>query len=197
MHEQLQQPEQHEAEPRDGPRIYVASLSDYNAGILHGTWLDATDDESAMESQISTMLERSPTAAREGLPAEEWAIHDYEGFGPLRLGEYDSLGTIARLASGIAEHGPAFSAWAAYVGLDSDELDQFEDHYLGEWDSLESYAESLLDDLGAPALLDQLPAWLQPYVALDIAAFARDLELGGDIAMMQTDTHTVFLFSGR
>ena len=30
-------------ESDNGPRIYVASLSDYNAGHLHGTWLGATD----------------------------------------------------------------------------------------------------------------------------------------------------------
>ena len=29
-----------------GPRIYVASLSDYNAGRLHGVWLEATDLDS-------------------------------------------------------------------------------------------------------------------------------------------------------
>ena len=35
-------PERH----HDGlePRIYVASLSDYNAGRLHGTWIHADDD---------------------------------------------------------------------------------------------------------------------------------------------------------
>lgn len=33
----------------DGPRIYVASLSDYNAGTLHGKWIDA--DQSAEDIQ--------------------------------------------------------------------------------------------------------------------------------------------------
>ena len=31
--------EEHEVLREDGPRIYVASLSDYNAGILHGEWV--------------------------------------------------------------------------------------------------------------------------------------------------------------
>ena len=39
------------------------------------------------------MLARSPMPG-----AEEWAIHDYEGFGPLRLGEYEDLGTISQIA---------------------------------------------------------------------------------------------------
>ena len=31
--------EEHEALARDGPRLYVASLTDYNAGLLHGRWI--------------------------------------------------------------------------------------------------------------------------------------------------------------
>jgi antirestriction protein len=73
-------------------RLYVASLSDYNAGILHGEWIDVTD-EGAMREGISAMLASSPTAKQEGLPAEEWAIHDYEGFGELRLSEYEGTRT--------------------------------------------------------------------------------------------------------
>jgi hypothetical protein len=49
------------------------------------------------------------------------------------------------------------------------------------WESTETYAEELLVDVGARAALDSLPTWLQPYVVLDVAGFARDLELAGDI----------------
>ena len=31
-----------------GPRIYVASLSDYNAGRLHGEWIDADQGAEGM-----------------------------------------------------------------------------------------------------------------------------------------------------
>ena len=43
-----EEPEAHEASPRDGPRIYVASLSDYNNGTLHGMWIEAVTDPEAM-----------------------------------------------------------------------------------------------------------------------------------------------------
>ena len=72
----------------DTPRIYVACLASYNAGILHGEWIDATDADTIREA-IQEMLKRSPTPG-----AEEWAIHDYEGFGPLRLSEFEDLGPI-------------------------------------------------------------------------------------------------------
>lgn len=185
----------HEAEPRDGPRIYVASLSDYNNGILHGRWIDATEDVHDMHELIDEMLRSSPTTARYGDKAEEWAIHDYEGFGPLRLGEYEALSTVARLAAGITEHGPAFAAWAEQVGTsEADQLDRFDELYRGEWDSADDYAEQLLDDMGATAAIDGLPEWLQCYVELDVAGFGRDLQLGGDITVVDKPEGGVWIW---
>ena len=46
------------------------------------------------------MLDRSPSGG-----AEEFAILDFEGFGPWRLGEYESIATWPTVAQGIAEHG--------------------------------------------------------------------------------------------
>ncbi|RYH20560.1 MAG: antirestriction protein ArdA, partial [Alcaligenaceae bacterium] len=56
------------------PRIYVASLSDYNAGILHGMWYDLGDfdDVDDVHAAIRAMLSLSPTALAERNPAEEW-----------------------------------------------------------------------------------------------------------------------------
>jgi antirestriction protein len=166
------------------PRIYAASLSDYNAGRLHGAWLDATGDADELAAGVQAMLASSPTPG-----AEEWAIHDYEGFGPARLDEYESLETVTALGRGIAEHGSAFAHWAALVGTgESDELEHFEDAYLGHFDSLEAYAEELFDDLGYTDLIDQvIPEHLQPYVRLDVEAFARDLELSGDVTSSEGD----------
>ena len=39
----------------DTPRIYVACLASYNAGILHGEWIDATDADVIREA-IANML---------------------------------------------------------------------------------------------------------------------------------------------
>ena len=181
-----------ELEPRPQPRIYVASLSDYNAGRLHGTWLDATGDSTELAAAINDMLARSPEPH-----AEEWAIHDYEGFGPLRLSEYESIDTIARIADGITTHGSAFAHWAAIVGTATEDLDSFEDGYLGHADSIEAYAEELVDDLGYTDLIDrEIPEHLQPYVKFDVESFAHDLELSGDVTTSEGDggvhlfTHT-------
>jgi len=173
-----------EHEPRDMPRIYVASLSEYNAGRLHGTWIDADQDDEALGADIQAMLE----ASHEPI-AEEWAIHDYEGFGPLRLGEYEDLATIAKVGRGIAEYGPAYAHWASITGLgDPDELDRFENVYYGHAESVVAYAEELLDDLGYFDLIERaLPEYIQPYVTLDVEGFARDLEFSGDITTSKGD----------
>jgi len=167
-----------EARPRPVPRIYVASLSDYNDGRLVGRWIDAAIEPEELAQQVEDMLASSPTPG-----AEEWAIHDYEGFGPLPLSEYERLAIVSRVACGIAEHGEAFAHWAALIGTsDPDDLDRFEDTYLGCFESLERYAEDLLDDLGYLDDVDKaVPEGIQPYVKVDIAGFARDLELSGEL----------------
>ncbi len=157
----------------DPPRIYVASLSDYNAGRLHGAWINADQDAESIGAEIAAMLTRSREPG-----AEEWAIHDYEGFGPVRLGEWENLERVGQLASGIAEHGEAYAAWVAYVGIDSaDDPDGFLDAYLGRWESVGSYAEQLAEDSGWYQALDELPTSMKPYVQIDIDQLSRDLSM--------------------
>jgi antirestriction protein len=193
-HERAPGAASHEALARDGPRIYVASLSDYNNGILHGRWVEAIDDTDAMHAEVAAMLQSSPTARRYGEVAEEWAIHDYEGFGELRLAEYDSLTHIAKIATGITRHGLAFTAWADHVNSDEELLDQFEERYQGEWESVVAYAEDLLDQLDAERVVSEAPGWLQSYLSIDAAGFARDLELNGDIVTLDQPDRRVWVF---
>jgi len=162
------------------PRIYVASLSDYNAGRLHGCWIDATQPIEEVWTEVNAMLAASPLVG-----AEEWAIHDFEDFGPLRLGEYDSLEQVACIGSGIAEHGVAYAIWADHVGSSqwAERLDEFADHYQGRWDSARDWAEELLDGIGID-LDASVPDFLAPYVRLDIEAFAADLAL--DYVVVET-----------
>jgi antirestriction protein len=77
------------------PRIYVASLADYNAGRLHGRWIRADLPSDEIYREIQEML------AASAIPdAEEWAIHDFEGFGPIRLAENTRIDTLARIVGG-------------------------------------------------------------------------------------------------
>lgn len=161
------------------PRIWVGSLADYNNGYLHGEWFDAAREANELELATKFMLRRSRMPE-----AEEWAVMDYDGFGPLRLGEYASFETISRIANGIAEHGEAFAAWAAHVGPEStDLLDRFQDHYRGEWESFEAYVEEYLQETGFYRFLDKAPEDMRGYIEVDVEQIARDW--GGDYEVVE------------
>jgi len=177
--------EEHEVQRETPPRIYVASLSDYNAGRLHGVWIDASEEIEIVYTAVEDLLSSSPEPG-----AEEFAIHDYEGFGSVRFSEYEKLETVVRIAQGIAEHGKPFAGWAAHLGESQwdDHLDEFADGYLGSYDSMEDYAEQLLDDMGFD--IDNLgPEYLQPYIRFDLEAFARDLSMDLDVEQDDSGVH--------
>jgi len=159
----------------DTPRIYVACLASYNAGILHGEWIDATDGD-VIREKIQEMLKGSPSPG-----AEEWAIHDYEGFGSIRLSEWEDVDRVAELGALIDEHGEAFAAYADHVGVDYATEESFQDAYCGEWDSEQAYAENLFDELYG----HDVPEHIAPYI--DYEAFARDLFMG-DYYSVESDS---------
>ncbi|MBB4853376.1 antirestriction protein [Mycobacteroides chelonae] len=181
-----------EGTPALAPKIYVASLADYNNGTLHGRWIDAARDADAVHADITAMLAQSREPG-----AEEFAIHDYDDFGTCRIHEFDSIELVSRIARGITEHGAAFAAWAEVHENDPDRLDDFQDAYLGHHDSVEAFAEQMADDLGYPDELAKLPETLQPYVHFNSAALARDMELASDIYAAPNPSGGVWIFDGR
>jgi len=156
-------------------RIYVASLSDYNAGRLHGAWLDCdgkTADE--LQDEVNAMLAKSPEPV-----AEEYAIHDHEGFGHGLIEEYTPLSDVAAIVDVLerADDPDALLEFCEYFAADlteADTLERFEDAYCGQWDGETEFAENLADDLG---FLADVPDTIRFY--FDYNAFARDLFLDG------------------
>lgn len=166
------------------PRVWVGSLAEYVNGDLHGTWFDATREPADLELAAKHMLRLGRTHT-----AEEWFIADYDGFGGAELGEYESFETISRIAKGIAEHGEAFAHWAAYVGSEStDEIERFEDHYLGEWESFEAYVSDYLEESDFYRFLEYVPEDMRGYVEVNVAQIARD---------WAADYHVIELQNGR
>ncbi len=152
------------------PRIYAACLAAYNNGQLHGAWIDADQSADDIGAAVEEMLAASPVPG-----AEEWAIHDHEGFGFLHLSEWESFERISAIAAGIATHGLAYAAWLAYdVSFDPADTDSFLDSFRGEWDSLRDYAEDFADSTGLYELAEQAGS---PYVAVDIDLLERDLDI--------------------
>lgn len=166
------------------PRIYVACLAAYNNGILHGAWIDADQSSDELHEAVQRMLTASPMPG-----AEEWAIHDYEGFGELRLSEWESFERVSAVAQGIAEHGAAFTAWLSYDESCDPDVSAFEDAYRGEWDSLRAYAEDYAEQTG---MYDAAEKSGSHYVVVDIDMLTRDLEI--ELYTAESDHHTVYVF---
>jgi antirestriction protein len=184
-----QEQEGREQEPKTSPKVWIASLSDYNAGHLHGAWVEANQEPDDIWEGINEVLRTSRVPG-----AEEWATFDYEGFGPLRLSEYETVEHISRLGRGIGLHGEAFAAFANFLGSEYELLDQFEDCYIGQWESAVAYVEEFLEDTGIDRILDDaVPDSLRDYVRVDTEALARDMEIEGSLLSVER-RGGVFLF---
>ena len=165
----------------DTPRIYMACLAAYNAGTLHGCWIDAAQDLDAIWSALRAMLATSPEPG-----AEEWAIHDFEGFGPLRLEEYDGIEHIHELACFIEEHGELGAALLEHFGGDIEDAERAIENYSGCFESLADYAQDLTEETS------QIPQHLAPYI--DYEAMGRDMEMGGDVFTIRTAWNETHVF---
>lgn len=153
------------------PRIYVACLAAYNNGKLHGRWIDVTTADE-MDAKIKAMLAESPEPG-----AEEWAIHDFEGFQGIKVHEHESLHDLEEIAAALEEHGDVFGALAGYLGHPKEALEAIENGaYQGTFRALEDWAEQYWDDTG---MLKEIPENARRYI--DFERWARDAELSGDI----------------
>lgn len=163
-------------------RIYVADLAAYNNGKLHGVWINACDDLDTIKTQINEMLAKSP----EGF-AEEYAIHDYEGFGGYTLSEYESIDATHDIACFIAEHPDFGGELLNHFGSDLGEASTAaEENYCGCYKSLADYAQELTEET------TQIPESIAYYV--DYERMGRDMDLNGDIFTIETGYETVHIF---
>lgn len=166
------------------PRIYVADLAAYNSGYLHGVWIDASAEVGDIQDQINTMLAASPVQ-----DAEEYAIHDYEGFDGYQLGEYEGIEAAHDIACFIEEF-PAFGgALLSYFSSIEEARRAAEEDYCGSFESLADYAQQLTEET------TQIPESLAYYINYE--AMARDMELGGDVFTLETGYREVHVFWNR
>lgn len=166
------------------PRIYVACLAAYNNGYLHGAWIDVDQDADDIRGEISAMLARSPIKG-----AEEYAIHDYEGFEGVTIREYTSIESVARMGAFIAEHGALGAGLLEQFVGDIDQAETaLQDCYHGQHASLGDYMEELTVESGVT-----IPEALRYYI--DREAMARDAEMGGEFFTIETARDEVHVFS--
>jgi len=160
--------------------IYVADLADYNAGILRGWWIAIMGDTTVneIEKQIQVML------AVKG--HKEWEIQDYYNLpkGAHKL----SLKEIVKIASLIDNKG--YEVVDAFLeNFDVDDIDTFEDRFIGVYKDLEDYA---YEEVNAGVDLEKTLGNLSGY--FDYEAYARDLEMGGELYIADIGPREVALF---
>ena len=144
--------------------IYVADLAAYNAGHLHGEWIDLDEhlyDPELVHETIQKILSSSPVPH-----AEEFAIHDSEGFAG-SISEYSSIEEVCELAGFIAEHEDAARASLALGGDLAEARERIENGYQAV-ESLAEFAQEYVDDMGL-----ELPS----FIHVDWESTGRDLAM--------------------
>jgi len=163
------------------PKVWVACLASYNAGILHGAWIDATD-EAELEEGRAAVLASSPIPG-----AEESAIHDYDEFPRnvvRHLGEFSGDAEVAAFGAFIAEHGAVGCSWLESVDnlecLDRDRLSEtFTDAYCGDYETEADYAYDRMTDTGA---MREVPEWLESHI--DWESVAEEMFQHGTLVLV-------------
>ena len=167
------------------PRIYVACLAAYNQGQLHGVWIDVKDDVSAIHQAIDTMLALSPVRR-----AEEYAIHDYEGFGGVALGEYTPISKVVEIAAFVRQRGRLGALVLDYFTGDLDAaVTALGEDYVGCFEALEDFFQARTEDTV------DIPKALRHYI--DYEAMARDAKLNGEVFTIETAHDAVHVFWSR
>lgn len=166
------------------PRIYVSTYAKYAAGSLSGQWLNVSD-----YSDRGAFL----AACR--------ALHCDEADPELMFQDHDDFP-----ASFITEStvDPALWDWLELDGYGRRLLAAFrdgvdpngtyadaQDSFMGTADTKAGFAEQFLHDTGA---LESIPEQYRAY--FDYEAYARDMELGGDVYFVRIDGD-LFAFSAN
>lgn len=165
----------------DQPRIYVADLAAYNNGDLRGVWIDLSGDMDCIQEEIKVMLEGSPIGA-----AEEYAIHDYEGFCGYAVGEYDELAELREVAIFLSELTEFGGVLLSFIGNLEEARRIAEEGYCGLYDSLTHYAQELTEECG------DVLSHLAPYI--DYQLMGRDMELNGELIALEIGFEKVHIF---
>lgn len=168
-----------------GPRIYLACLTAYNSGRLHGVWVRADYGEDHIWNGLRAMLAKSPVSG-----AEEWAIHAYEGFQGAGVSESASFASVCEVAEFIKERGELGAKVYEHFGNDLDDARAAYEEYAGAFASVAEFAEQFHEDIGT-----EIPKTLQPFV--DWQSLGRDMGLNGDIIIFEMGFEDVHIFWSR
>lgn len=153
----------------EGPAFFLTDLAAYNSGQLAGKWVYLNELSSLEE------LQEVVSKFQEQRGIEEWFCSD-TNFLP-DLGECPNLEKMWFVHSQYEEHGQDLvNAFLDCYGLDDLTENVIAEHFQGEFESLEEYAENLFEEMG---VLKGVPEIVSRHI--DFESVSRDLQYGGDI----------------
>ena len=166
------------------PAIYVADLAAYNSAILFGKWISLSGkDSDEVYEEINAMLAEGTKLYSEKHTLngahEEFAIHDYEGFGPIKVGEYDSISDLIEHVERMDDDPDKYFAYIDATGGDGDGY--VPDNASGPYDDEEEFAWEMMDMItGDKTLSDYLESKGIPGgLAMAIEFDAKDFMFSG------------------
>ncbi len=122
--------------------------------------------------------------------AEEWAIHDHEGFHPIAIHEYADIEEVCAMAAFIDAHGELGAALIDHLDRNVETARRaLEKHYAGCFCSLADFAQELIEDTSSPLAL------LAHYIDYD--AMACDMSLNGAGFTIEAGFESVQVFWAR
>lgn len=169
----------------EAPQIYIACLAAYNSGYLHGSWVTVDGDVDDLEQAIEEIIKTSPVE-----DAEEWAIHDYQGWEGIHLDENESLDRLVELAKLIQEHGKAFALYCQHYGDDAT-AENFTNYFRGVYESEEDFVQEMWEEEGKLKELEKLGVTVS-YINWE--AIARDWFIDSYFSAVVSHTET-YVFS--
>jgi len=128
------------------------------------------------------MLKDSPVE-----DAQEWAIHDFEGFDGAAIREYAGIERVVNNAMFLNEYPDIGGALLNHFCGDLDEAHKAaEEQYQGCYRSLADYAQEITEETS------EIPKHLEFYIDYD--RMGRDMEMSGDVFTIETAHDQVHIF---
>lgn len=158
------------------PRAWVGCLGCYNSGSLRGKWIDGCDAADLVAAGLAQELTVGDYTAPRCLSCggDEFWVMDLEGYGKFLDGECSPVTAqeIALLMEELERQGIDLDAAGAFIeDRGAWDLDAFQDSYVGQYKSLEEYAQELAEELYGKELRDAV--W--PFTCIDWEHAAREL----------------------
>jgi antirestriction protein len=123
------------------PRLYVGTFAKYNSGSIKGDWIDLEghDKESFLEACRELHLDESDP---------EFMFQDYEGFPKSFYSESYVPSILWDWIDASESDREVWNAYAEAVGLPFSDttLEQAQDAFVGEFNSIEDFSEQTCED---------------------------------------------------